>query len=93
MGVQNLFQSTTEFQNFGVGSVCCLKITEDEASDVKLAKVNVAFQPQTWASCQTRGSRLNLDVDLASFVRRKGCVPISDANLAVSAKRDGCTVL
>ena len=74
-------------------AVGCPKITEDKASDANLADAEIAFQPQTLASCQTRGSRLNPNADLAAFVKRRGRVPISGANLVVSAKRDGRVVL
>ena len=61
--------------------VGCLKITEDKASDANLADAKVAFQPQTRAPCQTRGSCLNPNADLAAFIKRKGHVPTSDVNL------------
>ena len=71
----------------------CLKITEDEVSDVNVADTEVAFQPQKQASCQTRGSRLNPNADLASFVKCGGRVRTSDVNLAFSVKHDGRAVL
>ena len=73
--------------------VGCLKNTEDKASDANLADAEVAFRPQMQASCQTRGSRLNPNADLASFVKRRGRILISDANLAVFAKCDGHAIL
>ena len=77
----------------GIVVVGCLKIIEDKASDANLADAKVVFQPQAQASCQTRGSRFNTNTELASFVKCRGRVPTSDANLTVSAKRDGRTVL
>ena len=73
--------------------VGCPKITEDKTSDANLTDADVMFQPQTWASCQARGSRLNPNVDLAVFVKHRGRFPISDANLVFSAKCDGHAIL
>ena len=90
---RNLYQSTRSFENFGGGSVGCLKIIEDKASNANLADAEVTFQPQTQASCQTRGSCFNPNADLTSFIKRRGRVPTSDANPIVSAKCEGCTIL
>ena len=73
--------------------VGCVKISEDKASNANLADAEVTFQPQTQASCQTRGSRLNPNVDLASFVKCRGRVLTSDVNLAVSMICAGRAVL
>ena len=71
-----------EFRQLWRGFVGCLKITEDKASDANLTDAEVAFLPQMWASCQTRGSHFNPNVDLASFVKRRGRILTPDANLA-----------
>ena len=65
MACDNVSQETRKALIVG-----CLKITKDKASDADPVDGEVAFQPQTQASCQTRWSHFNPNTDLASFVKR-----------------------